>query len=80
MLIGLNGSGEKGALLFGMHIEIIFTITNPGEGIYILGTFGSALSTIYAYNSSNTSGHTVSLNRVPIISLYVSRLGRKKAR
>ncbi|KAJ7271739.1 major facilitator superfamily domain-containing protein [Mycena rebaudengoi] len=43
MLIALNGSGQKGALLF---------------GIYIIGTFGSALSTIYAYNSSNTSGHT----------------------
>ncbi|KAJ7226188.1 MFS general substrate transporter [Mycena rebaudengoi] len=43
ILIGLNGSGQKGALLF---------------GIYIIGTFGSALSTIYACNSSNTSGHT----------------------
>ena len=25
---------------------------------YIIGTFGSALSTVYAYNASNTSGHT----------------------
>ncbi|KAH9947275.1 MFS general substrate transporter [Amylocystis lapponica] len=43
MLIGLNDSGKKGALLF---------------AVYIIGTFGSALSTIYAYNASNTSGHT----------------------
>ncbi|KAK0468298.1 MFS general substrate transporter [Desarmillaria tabescens] len=43
MLIGLNGSGEKGALLF---------------ATYLIGTFGSSLSTVYAYNASNTSGHT----------------------
>jgi hypothetical protein len=27
-------------------------------GVYLTGTFGSALSTVYAYNASNTSGHT----------------------
>ncbi|KAJ7591150.1 MFS general substrate transporter [Mycena floridula] len=43
MLIGLNGSPQKGALLF---------------ATYLIGTFGSALSTVYAYNASNTSGHT----------------------
>ncbi|KAI0366410.1 MFS general substrate transporter [Pilatotrama ljubarskyi] len=43
MLIGLNGSGNKGALLF---------------ATYLIGTFGSALSSVYAYNASNTSGHT----------------------
>ncbi|KAF8885604.1 major facilitator superfamily domain-containing protein [Infundibulicybe gibba] len=43
IVIGLNGSGQKGALLF---------------GTYLVGTFGSALSSIYAYNASNTSGHT----------------------
>ncbi|KAI0352702.1 MFS general substrate transporter [Trametes cingulata] len=43
MLIGLNGSGNKGGLLF---------------GTYLIGTFGSALSSVYAYNASNTSGHT----------------------
>ncbi|KAG6837563.1 hypothetical protein H0H93_007744 [Arthromyces matolae] len=43
ILIGLNGTNKKGALLF---------------GIYIIGTFGSALSIIYAWNASNTSGHT----------------------
>ncbi|KAJ8502441.1 hypothetical protein ONZ45_g11757 [Pleurotus djamor] len=43
LLIAFNGTGQKGVLLF---------------GIYIATTFGSALSTIYAYNASNTSGHT----------------------
>ncbi|KAG6900917.1 hypothetical protein C0993_004354 [Termitomyces sp. T159_Od127] len=43
MLIGLNDSKKKGPLLF---------------AIYLCGTFGSALSTIYAWNASNTSGHT----------------------
>ncbi|KAH9853800.1 MFS general substrate transporter [Lenzites betulinus] len=43
MLIGLNNSGNKGALLF---------------AVYLIGTFGSALSSVYAYNASNTSGHT----------------------
>lgn len=27
-------------------------------GSYLVGTFGSALSVIYAWNASNTSGHT----------------------
>jgi MFS transporter, ACS family, allantoate permease len=26
--------------------------------VYLIGTFGSALAIIYAYNASNTSGHT----------------------
>ncbi|KAE9388672.1 MFS general substrate transporter [Gymnopus androsaceus JB14] len=43
MLVALNNSGKKGALLF---------------AIYLLGTSGSSLATIYAYNASNTSGYT----------------------
>jgi len=43
MLIGLNGSGQKGALLF---------------ATYIIGFYGSSLAIIYAYNASNTAGHT----------------------
>lgn len=43
LLIGFNGTGQKGVLLF---------------GIYLCSSFGSALSTVYAYNASNTSGHT----------------------
>ncbi|KIL70129.1 hypothetical protein M378DRAFT_117012 [Amanita muscaria Koide BX008] len=44
ILIGLNGHNDKkGVLLF---------------GAYLTFSFGSALSVIYAYNASNTSGHT----------------------
>jgi len=43
ILIGLQGSSQKGALLF---------------AVYLIGTFGSALSVIFAWNASNTSGHT----------------------
>ncbi|KXN86780.1 hypothetical protein AN958_09661 [Leucoagaricus sp. SymC.cos] len=43
LLVGFNHTGQKGVLLF---------------AIYLSGTFGSSLSTVYAYNASNTSGHT----------------------
>ncbi|KAH7920805.1 MFS general substrate transporter [Leucogyrophana mollusca] len=46
LLIGFNGTDQKGVLLF---------------GTYLIGTFGSTLSTIYAYNASNTSGYTKKL-------------------
>ncbi|GJE84701.1 MFS general substrate transporter [Phanerochaete sordida] len=55
MLIGLNDSGQKGVLLF---------------AVYLIGTFGSALATIYAYNASNTSGHTKknTINAMTLVS------------
>ncbi|KAI0049609.1 MFS general substrate transporter [Auriscalpium vulgare] len=62
MLIGLNNkSGAKGALLF---------------AIYLVGTFGSALSTIYAYNASNTSGHTkkVTVNAMTLATFSVGNI------
>ncbi|KAG1753924.1 MFS general substrate transporter [Suillus paluster] len=46
LMIGFNNTGQKGVLLFGS---------------YLIGTFGSTLSTIYAYNASNTSGYTKKL-------------------
>ncbi|KIJ20151.1 hypothetical protein PAXINDRAFT_7408 [Paxillus involutus ATCC 200175] len=42
----LVGVDQKGVLLF---------------GTYLIGTFGSTLSTIYVYNASNTSGYTKKL-------------------
>ncbi|TFK83643.1 MFS general substrate transporter [Polyporus arcularius HHB13444] len=59
MLIGLNGSGNKGALLF---------------ATYLIGTFGSALSSVYAYNASNTSGHTKK-NTINAITLVTFSIG-----
>ncbi|KAJ7276323.1 MFS general substrate transporter [Mycena haematopus] len=43
IVVGLDDGRHKGALLF---------------GVYLIGTFGSFLSSIYAYNASNTSGNT----------------------
>ncbi|KAI0321878.1 MFS general substrate transporter [Amylostereum chailletii] len=59
MLIGLNDSGEKGALLF---------------ATYLISTFGSSLSTVYAYNASNTSGHTKKLT-INAMTLAVFSIG-----
>ncbi|KAJ7095307.1 MFS general substrate transporter [Mycena belliarum] len=61
MLIGLNNSGSKGALLF---------------AVYLIGTFGSALSTVYAYNASNTSGHTKksTVNAMTLVTFAVGNI------
>ncbi|KAL6299108.1 MFS general substrate transporter [Sparassis latifolia] len=59
MLTGLNHSKKQGALLF---------------AVYLIGTFGSALSSIYAYNASNTSGHTKK-NTVNALTLATFSVG-----
>ncbi|KAJ7129764.1 MFS general substrate transporter [Mycena epipterygia] len=61
LLIGLNNTGSKGGLLF---------------AVYLIGTFGSALSTIYAYNASNTSGHTKksTINAMTLVSFAVGNI------
>ncbi|KAI0347076.1 MFS general substrate transporter [Trametopsis cervina] len=61
LLVGLNSSGNKGVLLF---------------AVYLVGTFGSALSTIYAYNASNTSGHTKknTINAMTLVSFALGNI------
>jgi len=61
MLIGLNNSGKKGALLF---------------GVYLIGTFGSSLSTVYSYNATNTSGHTkkLTINALTMFSFSIGNI------
>ncbi|KAK1232370.1 hypothetical protein PQX77_004492 [Marasmius sp. AFHP31] len=61
LLIGLNGTGQKGALLF---------------AVYLIGTFGSALSTVYAYNASNTGGHTKksTINAMTLVSFSIGNI------
>ncbi|KDQ64845.1 hypothetical protein JAAARDRAFT_188129 [Jaapia argillacea MUCL 33604] len=59
MLIGLNHSGQKGVLLFAS---------------YLIGTFGSALSSVYAYNASNTSGHTKK-STINALTLFTFSIG-----
>ncbi|KAF7795855.1 hypothetical protein EIP86_007022 [Pleurotus ostreatoroseus] len=61
MLISLKGPEHKGALLFAN---------------YIVTTFGSALSVIYAYNASNTSGHTkkVTINAMTLAAFCTGNI------
>ncbi|KAF8913831.1 MFS general substrate transporter [Gymnopilus junonius] len=71
MLIGLNDSGQKGALLFGKHLKLL-----PTCSVYLIGTFGSALASVYAYNASNTSGHTKksTINAMTLVSFSVGNI------
>ncbi|KAI0952361.1 hypothetical protein AcV7_008198 [Taiwanofungus camphoratus] len=62
LLVGLkNSPGHKGALLF---------------ATYIIGTYGCSLSQIYAYNASNTSGHTkkVTVNAMTLAAFCVANI------
>ncbi|KAF8591440.1 MFS general substrate transporter [Ramaria rubella] len=61
MLIGLKGTSMKGVLLF---------------AVYLIGTFGSALSVIYAWNASNTSGHTkkVTINAMTLVAFGLGNI------
>ncbi|TFK73161.1 MFS general substrate transporter [Pluteus cervinus] len=61
MLIGLNGSGNKGALLF---------------AIYIIIMFSSSYSMVYAYNASNTSGYTkkATVNAMTLVAFCVGNV------
>jgi hypothetical protein len=46
------------------------------SAIYLSGTFGSALSTVYAYNASNTSGHTKksTVNALTMVAFSVGNI------
>lgn len=61
LLIGFNHTGQKGVLLF---------------AIYMSGTFGSSLSTLYAYNASNISGHTKksTINAMTLVAFSVGNI------
>ncbi|CAK5275567.1 unnamed protein product [Mycena citricolor] len=61
MLIGLSHANNKGAELF---------------AVYLVNTFGSALAQIYAYNASNTSGHTKknTVNAMTLVSFAVGNI------
>lgn len=80
MLIGLQGSDNKGALLFGRLLppsllKLVFADVSFAA-IYIIGTFGSSLSTVYAYNASNTSGHTKksTVNAMTLVSFSLGNI------
>lgn len=79
MLVGLNSSGNKGVLLFGkiaFNLEQRVTNSQESSAIYLVQTFGSALSIIYAYNASNTSGHTkkLTVNAMTLVAFAVGNI------
>lgn len=81
LLIGLNGSDKKGVLLFGnsgsqIHGLINILIFVVVIAAYLIGSFGSALSTVYAYNASNTAGHTKksTLNAMTLVSFSIGNI------
>ncbi|OCH93601.1 MFS general substrate transporter [Obba rivulosa] len=61
MLVGLNGTDQKGALLF---------------ATWIIGFYGSSLAIIYAWNASNTSGHTkkITINAITLAAFCVANI------
>ncbi|EPT03575.1 hypothetical protein FOMPIDRAFT_1115193 [Fomitopsis schrenkii] len=61
LLVAMNGTHDKGIILF---------------AVYIIGTYGSSLSQIYAYNASNTSGHTkkVTVNAMTLATFCVANI------
>ncbi|KAI0352703.1 MFS general substrate transporter [Trametes cingulata] len=61
MLVALDSPSQKGALLF---------------ATWIVGTYGSSLAIIYAYNASNTSGHTkkVTVNALTLAAFCVANI------
>ena len=61
IIVALNGSSHKGVLLFGaishqLHDSVLVAYTSSGNWITSFG--GCSLALTYAYNASNTSGHT----------------------
>lgn len=81
ILVGLNSSGRKGVLLFGKEHMLLYRlflplITRYLPGVYLIGTFGSSLSTVYSYNATNTSGHTkkLTINALTMISFSIGNI------
>ena len=80
LLVGFNGTGHKGILLLGRNLLVFRNF--PGANIlslvaiYLTGSYGSSLSTIYAYNASNTSGHTKksTINAITLVAFSVGNI------
>ena len=79
MLVALNGTNQKGALLFGEQPMITNSMDRLNPTItatWIVGTYGSSLAIIYAYNASNTAGHTkkVTVNAMTLAAFCVANI------
>ncbi|KAF5346324.1 hypothetical protein D9758_011512 [Tetrapyrgos nigripes] len=67
-------SDKKKERMIPIVIALIPTIV--GSAVYLVGTFGSALSTVYAWNASNTSGHTKksTVNALTLFSFSIGNI------
>ncbi|GJJ08032.1 hypothetical protein Clacol_002239 [Clathrus columnatus] len=79
VLVGLNGSHLKGI----KHVinDQNSGLTKTSQGVllfasYLIQTFGSSLSIIYAWNASNTSGHTkkVTINAITLVAFALGNV------
>lgn len=64
-----------------VRVDILGYIVSDNEpvffaAVYLIGTFGSALSSVYAYNASNTSGHTKksTINAMTLVSFSIGNI------
>lgn len=79
LLVGLDSTpAHKGALLFGAIKSLVqlCRYSDQGPANYAITTFGSSLAIIYAYNASNTSGHTkkVTINAMTLATFCVGNI------
>lgn len=80
LLVGLDSTPQhKGALLFGKsHLNVIsiHSVLTHVTASYIVTAFGSSLAIIYAYNASNTSGHTkkVTVNAMTLAAFCIGNI------
>lgn len=49
---------------------------HPALAVYLVASFGSALSTVYAYNASNTAGHTKksTINAMTLVAFSIGNI------
>ncbi|PPQ69571.1 hypothetical protein CVT26_001573 [Gymnopilus dilepis] len=75
-------SDKKGERMLPIVFALVPTIVgsvllgNVRQAVYLIGTFGSALASVYAYNASNTSGHTKksTINAMTLVSFSVGNI------
>lgn len=65
---------------YSVRISLVRTWSVPFtsyiSAVYIIGTYGASLSQIYAYNASNTSGHTkkITINAMTLATFCVANI------
>ncbi|TFK32256.1 MFS general substrate transporter [Crucibulum laeve] len=70
---------KKNERMLPIIFALVPTIIGSGDsssGVYLIGTLGGSISTVYAYNASNTSGHTKksTMNAMTLASYSVGNI------